>query len=59
MMGSKGDYSGVECDAFSLRARRMIGWRRGEVRKIKRAFAKRARKSSRLLTQAVTSEQVN
>lgn len=56
MMGSKGGYSGMECDAFSRRARRIIGWKRGEVRKIKRAFAKRARKSSRLMTQSETTK---
>lgn len=43
MMGSKGELSGAERDAFSRRSRPMLSWRRGEIRKLKRAFAKRAR----------------
>jgi hypothetical protein len=47
MMGSRGSANGMECDAFSRRSRRMLSWRRGELRKIKGAFAKRARQISR------------
>jgi len=47
MMGNRGSANGIECDAFSRRSRRMLAWRRGELRKIKRAFSKRARRSGR------------
>lgn len=43
MMGNRGSASGSECDAFSRRSRRMLSWRRGELRRLKRAFAKRVR----------------
>ena len=48
MMGNRGSRNGIECDAFSRRSRHMLSWKRGEVRRIKRAFAKRIRKSGRL-----------
>jgi hypothetical protein len=48
MMGSRGSADGIECDAFSRRSRRMLSWKRGELRKVKRAFAKRARRMARL-----------
>jgi hypothetical protein len=47
MMGNRGSADGIECDAFSRRSRRMLSWRRGELRKIKRAFTKRARRTAR------------
>lgn len=47
MMGNRGSANGAECDAFSRRSRRMLHWRRGELRKLKRAFSKRMRKSLR------------
>ena len=43
MMGSRGSSNGIECDAFSRRSRRMLSWGRGELKKVKRAFAKRSR----------------
>jgi hypothetical protein len=46
-MGNRGNANGMECDAFSRRSRRMLAWRGGELRKIKRAFAKRARQTVR------------
>jgi hypothetical protein len=49
MMGSRGCRSGDEVDALSQRSRRLLGWRPGEVRKIKRCYWKRARKAARLL----------
>lgn len=36
-----------EWDAFSRRSRRMLGWKRGELRRIKRGAAKRARKAAK------------
>jgi hypothetical protein len=48
MMGSRGSADGIECDAFSRRSRRMLSWKRGELRKVKRAFAKRARRVAHL-----------
>ena len=39
-------YSGMESDVFSRRARRLVRFRRGETRKVKRYFAKRLRKAS-------------
>lgn len=51
MMGSKGSANGIECDAFSRRSRRMLSWNRGELRNVKRAFAKRARRMARLSIQ--------
>jgi hypothetical protein len=47
MMGNRGSANGLDFDAFSRRARPMLSWRRGELRKIKRAFAKRARQTVR------------
>jgi hypothetical protein len=47
MMGSRGSANGNECDAFSRRSRRMLSWRRGGLRKVKRAFAKRTRQTAR------------
>lgn len=36
-----------EADAFSRRARRIVPFARGELRKLKRALAKRARRNAR------------
>jgi hypothetical protein len=47
MMGSRGYRGGNECDAFSRRARRIRGWKRGELRWVKRGFWKRVRKAAR------------
>jgi len=47
MMGSRGYRGGDECDAFSRRSRRIICWKRGELRTIKRRFWKRDRKTVR------------
>ena len=44
MMGSRGYGNGFECDAFSRKSRRLVNWRAGELRKLKRAFAKRTRR---------------
>jgi hypothetical protein len=46
MMGSRGCRSGDEVGA---RSRRLLGWRPGEVRRIKRSYWKRARKTARLV----------
>ncbi len=48
MMGNRGDYSGFELDAFSRRARRMLCWGRGEIKKIKKWHARRLRKVAHL-----------
>lgn len=45
MMGTRGNLSGMESDAFSRRARRILRWRRGELRRIKRQFWKRTRRA--------------
>lgn len=47
MMGNRGSASGIEVDAFSRRSRRMLSWGRGELRKIKRQFSKRERRSGK------------
>jgi len=44
MMGSRGYGNGFECDAFSRKSRRLVPWRRGDLRKLKRAFWKRTRR---------------
>lgn len=33
----------AECDAFSRRARGLMGWKAGKIKKLKRAYAKRVR----------------
>jgi hypothetical protein len=50
MMGSKGELSGPERDAFSRRSRPMLNWRPSEIRKLKRAFAKRERRQAKLVS---------
>jgi hypothetical protein len=44
MMGSRGYKGGDECDAFSRESRRIIFWKRGALRTIKRRYWKRTRK---------------
>lgn len=46
MMGNRGSSNGIECDAFSRCSRRMLSWGRGELKKVKRAFAKRSRQAA-------------
>lgn len=46
MMGNRGNANGDECDAFSRRSRRLLHWRRGELRRVKRAFNKRMRRQA-------------
>lgn len=48
MMGSRGYKGGDECDAFSRGSRRIIFWKRGQLRTIKRRYWKRTRKSTHL-----------
>jgi hypothetical protein len=43
MMRNRGTINADECDAFSRKARRLLHWRRGELRVIKRGFSKRVR----------------
>ena len=38
-------YAGMENDVFSRRARRLVRFKRGEVRKVKRHFARRLRRA--------------
>lgn len=47
MMGSREHTSEEEYDAFSRRIRRMLGWRRGELKRIKRRFSRRRRRALR------------
>lgn len=44
MMGNRGAKGGDEYDAFSKHWRKLLRWRRGELRAIKRRFSKRLRK---------------
>ena len=46
MMGSRGYKGGDECDAFSRGSRRIIYWKRGALRAIKRRYWKRMRKNA-------------
>lgn len=46
MMGSRGYKGGDECDAFSRGSRRIIYWKRGALRAIKRRYWKRMRKTA-------------
>ena len=48
MMGSRGYKGGDECDAFSRRSRRIIYWKRGAIRAIKRRYWKRTRKYAQI-----------
>lgn len=48
MMGNRAKFSGDESDAFSRRSRRLLPWRRGQLKGIKRRFAKRARLAVRI-----------
>ena len=47
-MGSRGYRGGDECDAFTRYARGIRGWKRGELRLVKRRFWKRDRKLAHL-----------
>jgi hypothetical protein len=47
MMGSRGYLSAAEWDAFSRRARRIVPFRPGEIRYLKRKFWKRQRKEAK------------
>ena len=47
MMGNRGAGNGDEHDAFSRRSRKLIFWKRGELKKIKRRFGKRQRRLGR------------
>lgn len=46
MMGTRERLSGDERDAFSRSSRRLLTWKRGELKQIKRRFWKRARCAS-------------
>jgi hypothetical protein len=48
MMGSRGYKGGDECDAFSRGSRRIIDWKRGALRAIKRRYWKRTRKAAQI-----------
>jgi len=47
MMGSRGWRGAQECDVLSIKSRRMMSFGRGVVRKSKRSFWKRSRKTGR------------
>jgi len=47
MMGSRGWRGGQECDVLSMKARRMMSFGRGVIRKSKRSFWKRVRKNAK------------
>jgi hypothetical protein len=44
--------NGDEMDAFSRNVRHAMRWRRGALKRIKRAFRKRQRREERLATRA-------
>jgi hypothetical protein len=48
MMGSRGWRGGDECDAFARFSRRVIRFRRGYLKKLKRQYWKRMRKQARV-----------
>lgn len=48
MMGNRGKTNGDERDAFSRRSRRLLGWRAGQVKRIKQRFARKQRRRARL-----------
>jgi len=50
MMGNRGATTGAEHDAFSRRSRPLLSWGRGELRRLKRAFAKRSRRNGKTET---------
>lgn len=56
MMGSRGGTTGSEVDAFSRRSRRLVRWARGQLKKLKRAFAKRSRRVARGSARSEASE---
>jgi hypothetical protein len=47
MMGNRGATNGWEEDAFSRKSRHLLIWRRGELKVLKRAFAKRVRRQAK------------
>lgn len=47
MMGHRGARGGDEQDAFSPYWRRLMRWRPGVLRRIKRGYAKRVRRAER------------
>jgi len=56
-MGSRGYRGGDECDAFSRRARRILGPRRpGTLAAIKRRYWKRTRKAARRATTTISQD---
>jgi hypothetical protein len=48
MMGSRGKYNGYESEAFDRRYRRFYVWSRGELKRFKRAFARRQRQAAKI-----------
>jgi hypothetical protein len=48
MMGNRGNMDGLECDALDRRSRNALKWRRGVVKRAKRAFSRRMRRLNKL-----------
>lgn len=48
MMGNRGNMDGLECDALDRRSRNALKWRRGIVKRAKRAFSRRMRRLNKL-----------
>lgn len=44
MMGNRGNTNGLDCDALDRRSRNALKWRRGVVKRAKRAFSRRMRR---------------
>lgn len=49
MMGNRGNMNGLECDALDHRSRNALKWRRGVVKRAKRAFSRRMRRLNKLV----------
>lgn len=49
MMGNRGNMDGLECDALDRRSRNALKWRRGVVKRTKRAFSRRMRRLNKLV----------
>lgn len=47
MMGNRGSADALETDAFSRKSRGLRHWRRGALKKLKRAFGKRQRRAGK------------
>lgn len=47
-MGNRGNMNGLDCDALDRHSRNALKWRRGVVKRAKRAFSRRMRRLNKL-----------